>query len=249
MNPMKTITAEGLTDQGRVRKQNEDNYFVDLEQGLFIVSDGMGGHVAGELASRIVVEVLPPYLSENMESIQDLSDPKATAFILETLSDLSAHIRNESNKRPEFAGMGATIVLALIRDDHVLIAHIGDSRAYLLRGERFEQLTKDHSIIQILIDTGEITQEEVATHPARSKITQYVGMNGEVLPEIRVIELLPYDRLLLCTDGLTGMVADSIISELLLKNPNPEYACRTLVDTANAVGGKDNITVIVVDSS
>lgn len=244
---MKTITAAGLTDQGRVRKQNEDNYFVDIEQGLFIVSDGMGGHTAGELASRIVVEVLPPYLNEHIENFQDLSDSKATEFILETLSDLSTHIRNESDKRPEFVGMGATVVLALIKDTRALIAHIGDSRAYLLREKRLERLTKDHSIVQILIDTGEITPEEAATHPTRSRITQYVGMKDEALPEARVLELLPDDRLLLCTDGLTGMIDDQTITELLIANPDPENACHALIDAANVAGGKDNVTVVVAD--
>ncbi len=249
-NILKTIIAAGLTNQGRVRKQNEDNWFADPKQGLFIVSDGMGGHVAGELASRIVVEVLPPLLIQRLESIPNLSDPMAIIeIVLEALSELNDHVRDESGKHLGLSGMGATVVLALIRNTYALIAHVGDSRAYLLREGHLERLTKDHSLVQILIDAGELTPEDAITHPARSKITQYIGMKGDVLPEARIIDLLPDDRLLLCSDGLTGMVHDPAITELLLANPDPEKTCHALIETANIAGGRDNITVIVVDWS
>lgn len=246
---MSTITAAGLTDQGKIRKNNEDHYYVDAEQGLFIVSDGMGGHAAGELASKVVVEVLPRILPPRLENIQDLSDPRATETTLDVLSKLSRYVRNESSKSAGISGMGATVVLCLIRNNHTLIGHMGDSRAYLLRGEQLKQLTTDHSVVQLLIDTGRITPEQAVRHPARSRITCYVGMQGEALPEARVIELVPDDRLLLCTDGLTGMLPPQTITELLHTHPDPEHACQALIDAANKAGGKDNITVIVINCS
>ncbi len=240
------MTAAGLTDQGCVRKQNEDNYLVDAGQGLFIVSDGMGGHTAGKLASRIVVEALPPFLSQRMESVRDFSDPKAAEIVLEVLSEFSEQLRNKSSQRAGFSGMGATLALCLIRNHHALITHMGDSRIYLLREKQLEQLTMDHSIVQLLIEAGEITPEEAVTHPARARITRYIGMKGEPLSEAHVVELAPNDRLLLCTDGLTNMLDDRVITGLLCAHPEPEAACRVLIDEANKAGGRDNITVVIV---
>ena len=244
---MDTIAYAGLTDRGRVREQNEDNWFGDPDQGLFVVSDGMGGHAAGEVASKIVVETLPRLLRQRMKGSKDLSNPGASRGIVSAISELSNQVRDESKNRPGLAGMGATVVIALIRDAHALIAHMGDSRAYLFKDGRLEQFTKDHSIIQLLIDSGEITPEEAVTHPARGKITRYVGMQGEPIPEARFLELEPGDRLLLCSDGLTGMVSDSEITNVLRAATAPEITCQSLVEAANAVGGEDNITAVVAD--
>lgn len=244
---MDSLTAAGLTDQGRVRQQNEDHWFADEEQGVFLVSDGMGGRVAGELASRIVVEVFPSFLLQRLQDIPHLFSPAAQEIVLSALSELSKMIHLESSKRPDFFGMGATVVLGIIRNAHALIAHIGDSRAYLFRDQQLEPLTKDHSLVQILIDMGQLKPEDVATHPARSQITQFVGMKGSVVPETRVVPLHPEDRLLLCSDGLTGMVTDAAIAEILRTHTDQDMACQALIEAANAAGGKDNITVIVVD--
>jgi protein phosphatase len=244
---MDTLIAAGLTNKGQIRQQNEDNWIADDEQGVFLVSDGMGGRVAGELASKIVVDVFPSFLLQRLKDIPHLFSPAAQEIVLAALSELSKMIHLESSKRPDFLGMGATVVLAIVRNAHALIAHIGDSRAYLFRDDLLEQLTKDHSLVQILVDLGQLKPEDVATHPARSQITQFVGMKGNVVPEVRVVELLPEDRLLLCSDGLTGMVADGSIAEILQTHADPETACQALIDAANAAGGKDNITVIVVD--
>lgn len=244
---MDRLIAAGLTDQGQVRTRNEDHWFADVEQGLFIVSDGMGGRVAGELASKIVVEVFPSFLLQRLQDIHELFAPAVTEIVLQALAELSDMVHRESSKRPDFNGMGATVVLALIRDTHALIAHIGDSRAYLLREHQLEPLTRDHSLVQILIDMGQLTQEDAAEHPARSQITQFVGMRGKVFPEARVINLLPGDRLLLCSDGLTGMISDDVLAEILHTPVPPEITCQALIDAANGAGGKDNITAIVAD--
>jgi protein phosphatase len=242
-----TITAAGLTDRGRIRKKNEDHWFADPERGLFIVSDGMGGHVGGELASKIVVEVLSSLLKTRLEGFQDLSEPHVAKYILKTLAEFNEHFRDESNKHANIAGMGATVVLVLVRNAHALISYMGDSRAYLLRKSSLERLTRDHSIVQILVDTGELTPKQAATYPGRSQITRYVGMDGKALPEARLITLHPGDRLLLCSDGLTGMLTDLVITRLLLKHFNPEDACRALILAANAAGGHDNITAVIID--
>ncbi len=243
------IHAAGVTDQGRVRRQNEDNYSLDSDTGLFIVSDGLGGHAAGELASKIIVEVLPELFQQHQDDFCDLSEPSSKARAGNILTELSKHLYAESRKHLNFAGMGATAVVACVRDPLALIAHMGDSRAYLFRRKRLIQLTTDHSIVQLLIDNGEITPEEAKTHPARSQITQYVGMAGESLPEVQTIQLQPDDRLLLCTDGLTGMLADTEIAAILSEHPEPENACHPLINGANDAGGKDNITVVIVKIS
>lgn len=239
--------ATGQTDRGQARQRNEDSYVIDIERGLFLVSDGMGGHAAGELASQIVADVLPTLLYERMQYVQDFADPASLQEILDCISTLSDHVRTESRKHPRFFGMGATVALALIREAGALIAHLGDSRVYLLRQRELKLLTRDHAIIQILLENGEITPEQAKTHPARSQITRYVGMEGEVLPEGQLIILEPGDRLLLCTDGVTNMISEQTITELLLAHPDPQNACHALIQAANAAGGHDNITVIVVN--
>ena len=237
----------GLTDQGLVRKQNEDNWAVDPGQGLFIVSDGMGGAFAGALASKIVVETLPVLLKKKMQGIPDMAMPDAAERLIAAIAELSDHVQTETKGEPGLAGMGATVVVALVRLPQVLIGHMGDSRAYLLRGGRLEQLTTDHSIMQLLIDQGEITPEEALAHPSRGQLTRAVGMEGEALPEVRAITLEPGDRLLLCTDGLTGMVSDEIISAILNRDLSPADMCKQLIAAANRAGGNDNITAVIIN--
>jgi protein phosphatase len=241
------LRAAGLTDVGKFREQNEDHWVADTQHGVFIVSDGMGGRVAGELASNIVVEVLPDMLLTRLEEFQDFECEEAKHTIAQAVAELSNLIHRESSRRPDFSGMGATVVLALVRPPRAMFAHVGDSRAYMLREHALQQLTRDHSIIQILIDMGQLTPEAAATHPARSQITQFVGMESRVFPDVHYIDLKPGDRLLLCSDGLTGMLEDADIADVLETHADPESACQTLIHAANTAGGKDNITAIIVD--
>jgi len=239
----------GLSDRGLVRENNEDNWSADAELGLYIVSDGVGGQFAGELASKIVVETLPPLLRTRMADITDLADGEAEKRLKHVLSELSEEVYRDTHGEPGLEGMGATVVLAMVLGSKALLGHMGDSRAYLLRDGRLEQLTKDHSIVQLLIDTGEITPEEAATHPSRGRVTRSVGMEGEPLPEANVVDLLPGDRLMLCTDGLTGMLSDQEIRGILQSESESPVACRQLIDAANDAGGKDNTTALVLDIS
>lgn len=243
--PMSTIASAGLSDVGRVRSENEDRWFADPRQGLFLVADGIGGAAAGGLAAQVIVEVLPPLLRKRLEGIQRLEDPAATQRVRDALVELSNRLRKESQGRPSMAGAGSTIVLALVRDHHALIAHMGDSRAYLVRNGRLERLTKDHSLVQLLVECGEIAPEQAATHPAKSQLTRFVGMPDEPLPEVRLVELAPGDRLMLCSDGLTGTLDDQRLSGILNKHLVAKDACQQLVAAANEAGGKDNVTVVI----
>jgi len=246
---MSRLVFAGLTDTGLLRKENQDKWLADEQLGLFLVADGMGGAFAGELASRIVVETLPLALRKKMRRYKGLSKPKAQECLRNALAEISNTLRAQSQNQPGLHGMGATVVLALVRGAQALLAHLGDSRCYLLRGGKLECLTKDHTLIQLLLDTGEIKPDEAATHPARHKLTRFVGMPDEAQPDVRPLELAAGDTLLLCSDGLHGMLGDTDVLAILTASPNPEESCRRLVAAANAAGGKDNITVLVVGTS
>lgn len=255
-----TLRAAGLTEVGKVRPQNQDRFVFALEDGLFIVSDGMGGQQAGELASRAVVEVLPRLVKRHLAEVGSGGPREVEIALRDAVLALSQQLRDETVHEDGLSGMGATVVLAVIRDcsspstrtaatvDRLAhIAHMGDSRAYLSRAGELEQLTDDHSIIGILLRNGEITLEEAEGHPAKGQLSRYVGMTGEVYPDVRTVAIQEGDRLLLCTDGLTGMLPSEVIAALLAKRPTPQTACDALVGAANAAGGEDNITAVVID--
>lgn len=244
---MSKLSYAGLSDRGRVRAQNEDRWAADPDQGLYIVSDGMGGEMAGALAAKIVVETLPPLLRQRLGNLTNLAASEAEERLQAALAQLSDRLREQSQGQPGLEGMGATVVLALIREEQALIAHMGDSRAYLWRRGRLSQLTRDHSIIQLLLDAGEIRPDAVAMHPARGQLTRFIGMPGEALPEVRAVVLYSGDRLLLCSDGLTGMVGEKELWAILKQKLSSQVMCQCLVEAANAAGGKDNITVVVIN--
>ena len=238
----------GASEQGRERAHNEDRWSADDDLGLYVVSDGMGGGPAGELASEIVVRALPALFAERFDpGVRAIRARGATAVMQAALAQLSRQLRDGSRARPGLAGMGATAVVALVRDGAALIAHIGDSRAYQWRaGRRLRLLTGDHSLAQVLIDAGEITRLQAAAHPGRAQLTRHVGMDGEALPDTRRITLQPGDRLLLCTDGLTGVLADARLQTMLDQHHDPHSACRALVDAAQDAGSGDDVTALVV---
>jgi len=242
---MAKLAFAGLTDRGQVRKRNEDSWLADGEKGLFIVSDGMGGHAAGDVASRMVVDWLPRVLEEQLNDVPDFSDSRVVPGINRSFDTVNFKVREEGMKSSARAGMGATVVLAWIKGGEALVAHLGDSRAYLLSGRRMIQLTKDHSVVQQLVDLGKISPDETLYHPARGQITRCMGMPQEAHPDVRRISLGVGDRLLLCSDGLTGMLDDEEIARLLVRHKDLDEAAHRLVEAANEKGGVDNIAVIV----
>jgi serine/threonine protein phosphatase PrpC len=240
----------GLSDIGHVREKNEDAWTAVPEMGLFIVSDGIGGNFAGEVASQIVVEALPKLLRERIApsagSDEDLTDDQVGDRIKDAICELSNDLRARTKHEPGLEGMGATVVIALVRDDKVHIAHMGDSRAYLVRDAGLKQLTHDHSLVQLLIDNEAIEPEEATTHPSHGQLTRSVGMEGEPLPEANVFQLQPGDRILLCTDGLTGMIQDQELCNLMSVDSPLNEVCQSLIAAANEAGGTDNITATII---
>lgn len=242
------ILHSGLTDTGRVRSGNEDAWAADPAQGLYIVADGMGGHNAGEIAARLVVESLPKMVHKRISTAAAPSTSQALARRLRSaVSRLSRDVYQQAMTEPGLMGMGATVVLAMIQGDDAVIVHMGDSRAYLLRGGKLRLLTKDHSVVQELIDRGHISPEEAATHPHRNRITASVGMPGDPSPDSRRVPLHAGDKLLLCSDGLAGMIEDEEIAHLLATLEPPADVCKHLIDAANHAGGHDNITAVVLE--
>lgn len=241
------VEAACLTDVGRIRTNNEDAYLMAPERDLYIVADGIGGHQAGELAAQAVVTVLPQLIERRLAGLVSPRSQTIEESLRGAITDLSQRLRAETIDRIDLQGMGTTVALALLRNGKAHIAHMGDSRIYLQRGDELTQLTADHSVVALLVKSAEITAAEARVHPVRSQLTRYVGMEGEPKPEAQTICLEPGDRLLICSDGLTSMIGDDAIADILCVNAAPVNACRVLVDAANAAGGQDNVTVLVVD--
>ena len=256
---------------GRYREHNEDNYFVpgrksvraDLPSSessgemavastldtcnLFIVADGMGGQQAGEQASGMAIEIIPRAIDKRLPPGE--TSPKAIqTAIREAVAEANQEILGSSGAVPEFSSMGTTVVLTLFRNDHVYVAGIGDSRAYRLRGEHFEQLTKDHSLADALVDAGTITKEELPNHKFKNYLYLYLGSrDARGGPEdVRVLDIAPGDRFLLATDGLTGVVHDDDLKRDLQTCDDPQRAARVLTNRALDNDSKDNITCLVI---
>ena len=241
------VRASGLTDPGRMRSNNQDNFHIDLERGLFLVSDGMGGQQAGEIASQAVCQALPQAIHAILRQLRDAPHRVVELTLREMVLRFSQQLRDETAHKAGLKGMGATLDLLWLRQDQAHLVHMGDSRIYLWRGGQLRQLSEDHSVLALLLKHGDIQPEEAAEHPARGKLSRFIGMDGEVYPDVFTLPVLPGDRLLLCTDGLWGMVPDGKLAELLRAHPQPQAACQALVEAANVQGGKDNITVVIVE--
>ena len=241
------LRADALTDRGRVRRHNEDSFALMPEIGLLAVADGMGGHAAGAAASKVVVTLLPRIVERELGRLNFMDRESISIFLTDAMADLSDRVLRHAAKRDRFIGMGATVVMALIRGDRAFVANMGDSRAYALRDGRLAQLSRDHSMASSLLREGAITPEQARDHPGRGQVWRYVGMEGTARPDIRPLALVAGDRLLLCTDGLTSMLTDRAIEQVLSKQATPRGACQALVDAANAAGGHDNITALVAD--
>jgi len=229
------------TDVGRARSGNEDSYFCG--RTVFAVADGLGGHQGGEVASAAAVEPLAALDGREFAEPDEAAEALAAA-----IREANSAIMDRAAGDPDLWGMGTTVTAAALAGDHHLqLAHVGDSRAYLLRDGSLEQLTTDHTVVAELVRRGRLTPEQAAIHPERSILTRAVGLD----PRIPVdtpdpVELRPGDQVLLCSDGLTEAVDEDRIAELLSATGDGDAACRSLIDAANAAGGPDNITVVLL---
>jgi protein phosphatase len=238
------------THVGKVRAINEDNFFAAQDMGLFMVADGLGGQNAGEVASEMAVETIKSHLvgKENPlvgEYAQEFSHN--TNRLLSGIRLTNSAIYEAGQKNPEQQGMGTTISSAFINGNAITMAHVGDSRIYRIREGRMEQLTVDHSLIEEQLRRGLITEEEAEESKHKHVITRALGAEDTIQIDADEEILLDRDRILLCTDGLTDMVGEEDILRMIFRNgDDPQKACEELVDMANAKGGTDNITVILV---
>lgn len=228
-------TFGSRTDVGCVRDHNEDSLVV--APPLYVVCDGMGGHAAGEVASEIAVRVI-----ENRAPAH--ADVEELGRAVEEANLAIIRAAREGRGRE---GMGTTCTAAILEGERLVIAQVGDSRAYLLSKGRLQQLTRDHSLMADLIEAGHITKEEAKVHPQRSVITRALGSDPRMLPDLFELDVNPGDRLLICSDGLTTMLSDEEIAQLLARTADPQLCARQLVNAAIAAGGYDNVTVIVAD--
>jgi PPM family protein phosphatase len=265
----------GQTNVGKVRPNNEDQFLIarvskslvllatslpaeqrteiaDRDGYLFLVADGMGGHAGGERASAFIVNETIQYFQETAKWFFQLDDPDENVrirLLREALERADRKLIEEAKRDLTLSGMGTTLTALSLIGAEAFLVHVGDSRAYLLRQGRIEQLTTDHTHAQELVEQGLLQPEEVRTHRLRHVLTNVLGGSPGVVSELVKFRLADGDRLLLCTDGLSDLVRDERIAELLGQSTSPEEACQALVEAALAAGGRDNITVVTVACS
>jgi PPM family protein phosphatase len=225
------------TDVGRRREVNEDSFLV--HEPLFVVADGMGGHVAGDVASSTAVDTIKE------------QSPSASATDLNTLAGLvltaNSRIWEKAQSDPTLRGMGTTCTLLMLDSSKAHFAHVGDSRAYLLRGGKLTQVTEDHTLVGRMVKEGRLAAEDAERHPQRSIVTRALGVDSEVEVDLITVDVVEGDRILICSDGLSSMLDFDSIAMTLNEESDPQIAAERLVDAANEAGGEDNITVVIVD--
>ena len=234
------------SDIGKRRKSNQDytaTFTNQKNQLLALLADGMGGHQAGDIASRQAVEEIGIAWEATM--IDD--SEKAVQWFLQHIQQANQRIFEKGQSQPTLSGMGTTLEVVTILDNHLALAHVGDSRIYLFREQRLIALTEDHSLVNALLKSGEITQEMAENHPRKNIITRSLGMPGSLEVDVAIHKIEDHDQLLLCSDGLTNMVSEPKITQILLEAASLQDASQRLIDEANAKGGLDNITVLLID--
>jgi PPM family protein phosphatase len=238
------ILHAARTDVGMIRSGNEDNFSVDANptRGIFIVADGMGGHAAGEVASEMAVRIV----QRELAPVRDLDGEDVVQMVATALKRANRAIHDRTITETDKQGMGTTVSALLLAGSRYLIGQVGDSRVYLLRDGNLTQLTKDHSYVQEQVDAGFLTPEQARYHPYSNVITRCVGAGQDVEPDIYRGEARDGDLFLVASDGLTGMVDDRRLAQLLASRAEPERKVQSLIAEANGRGGLDNITAILV---
>ena len=237
------VRAGSRTDIGRMRQRNEDSLVI--HEPLFAVADGMGGHRGGNVASALALEA---FISKALDANGKADDSGSPAEALaEGIKEANHQVLERGEADRELRGMGTTLTALLAEPDRLYLAHVGDSRAYLLRGGNLQQLTEDHTLVQRMVREGRLTPDEAANHPQRSILTRALGVEDDIPVDELTLDLHSGDRVLLCTDGLTSMVGRDRLQQILQGEADTQAACDRLVEEANHAGGEDNITVILLD--
>src|SRR6266550_8477346 len=246
------VKSFGLTHVGRQRQHNEDSFLVEGEARLFLVADGMGGHAAGEIASRIAVDSISEFILHTKEDdgtwphAYDEQYKRSTNRLMAAVRLANTRVLEAMRKDARLRGMGTTVVACLADEETMSVAHVGDSRAYLVRDGHLSRLTNDHSWVFEQVQAGRLTEEEAEKHPLRNVITRALGGALSVSPDASEVASKPGDVYLLCSDGLTGMLPEDEILRVVSENDDLEKACQALIDVANERGGLDNVTAILV---
>ncbi|HMA43190.1 MAG TPA: Stp1/IreP family PP2C-type Ser/Thr phosphatase [Gemmatimonadales bacterium] len=237
------ITCAGRSDVGIIRSGNEDSYLMVPDRGIFVVADGMGGHAAGEVASEMAVR----HIARELGSLRGLGDKEVADRMQQAIRAANAAIFQRTLTEHDKRGMGTTVTSLVLYGTRFLIGQVGDSRAYLLRDGKLTQVTKDHSYVQEQVDAGYLTAEQARTHPYSNVITRCVGANSDVTPDVYVGSVKAKDLFLLASDGLTGMLEDPELHEIIGREAEmPQEQVDRLINEANRHGGLDNITAILV---
>jgi serine/threonine protein phosphatase PrpC len=238
------LAVAARTDVGRIRKGNEDSLHASANayRGLFIVADGMGGHAAGEVASEMSVEIV----SHDLSDLNDLDASDAHEKVARALRDANRAVYERTRTERDKLGMGSTVSALLLSETRYVVGHVGDSRIYIVRDNVLRQLTKDHSLVQEQVDAGLLSPEAARRHPQSNVITRCIGMADDIEPDVFDGEAHIGDTFLLASDGLTGMIEDRRIQQLLVSRAKPERIVDALIAEANMNGGNDNITAVVV---
>jgi len=243
---MNELLMAGSTDPGRVRGQNEDNIAFVPDAGLAVVADGMGGHQAGEVASKLAVDVITHHIIETLAD-SGANGAAEIKSVGEAIQLANRAIYDHARNQPEYAGMGSTVVVTLFYDDKLCVGHVGDSRLYRFRNNLLEQITQDHSVVQELVSRGLVTAEEARQSVNKNLVTRALGVDPAVTPDISEHALQDDDIYLLCSDGLNDVLADGDIEMMLIEHRRQlEDAVQHMIDMANDRGGPDNISVILI---
>ncbi|MEG1311087.1 MAG: Stp1/IreP family PP2C-type Ser/Thr phosphatase [Romboutsia sp.] len=238
---------------GKVRKNNEDycrGEIIDTDYGsigIFALADGMGGHKKGEVASKLAVENIICFLKENLLQSTNIKIDYVDDIIKQAYNNVNFIIHEKSNVDIEYEGMGTTLTTAILYKNNLYVANVGDSRCYLLNDNNLTQVTKDHSVVQELVEARIITKEQAKSDPRRNRITRAIGTDELVIVDIFKYKIDRGDKILLSTDGLTGCVDDLIIKDTIIKNINIMILTEELINIANDISGKDNISVILIE--
>ena len=231
-----------MTDTGKIREHNEDNVIIlknDRNEYLLAVADGMGGHKAGEVASEIVIN----HLTAEFYSLDTVGTKEAAIdFLRDIVTEMNAKIFDYTKENPDSKGMGTTFVCAIKTDDYLLYGNIGDSSGYVIKNNKMHKVTKDHTLVNLLVSTGELTQEEAKYHPRKNVLMRALGANNPI--DVDIFDVEPkIGGILLCSDGLTNMLTEEQIEKVLAEEENAEDAVKKLINKANARGGNDNISI------